>query len=120
MFHKYGLGLNVVSMEGRESKHVAIARYSKNSNFTGRWEQIFRHEFVQLIWLRERGYYESENTTYKHKYVPNRVDEEGYCFCGFELEDAVKCCYCSHKYRSTIEESVQIGKQCAASKKLLK
>jgi len=30
VFEKYQLGLNAVSMEGRESKHMAIGRYSKN------------------------------------------------------------------------------------------
>lgn len=61
VFNKYQLGLNSISMEGRESKHMAIGRYSTNTNFSGRWLQIFRHEFVKLIWLRERGFYVAEN-----------------------------------------------------------
>ena len=57
VFEKYSLGLNAVSMEGREAKHIAISRYSQNTNFFGRWAQIFRYEFVQLIWLREKGFF---------------------------------------------------------------
>lgn len=56
VFNNYQLGLNCVSMEGRESKHMAIGRYSSNTNFSGRWGQIFSHEFLQLIWLRERAF----------------------------------------------------------------
>ena len=37
VFDKYRLGLNAVSMEGRESKHVCLARYSWNTTFSGRW-----------------------------------------------------------------------------------
>jgi hypothetical protein len=114
VFEKYQLGLNVVSMEGRESKHIAIGRYSKNTNFTGRWEQIFRHEFVRLIWLREKGNYEIENIDYKQTYIPSRVSKGESCFCGFEMYPnqekycywEVLCCYCSNQYRTKIEESV--------------
>ena len=120
VYNKYKLGLNVVSMEGRESKHVAIARYSSNTNYSGRWEQIFRHEFIQLVYLRERGYYDSENLTYKQTYVPSHVTEGKSCFCGFRLgSDQGKCSYCSHAYQADIQESVQKGKLCV-SKRLLK
>ena len=51
---RYGLGLN--SMEGREAKHVFIAKYSQNTLYQHRWQQIFRHEYVTLLWLRSRGY----------------------------------------------------------------
>ena len=33
MFGKYGLGLGLNSMEGREAKHVSIARYCRNTEF---------------------------------------------------------------------------------------
>ena len=49
MVDKYGLGLGLNSMEGREAKHVFIARYSKNTIFQTRWEQVLRHEFISLI-----------------------------------------------------------------------
>ena len=41
VFNKYQLGLNCVSMEGRESKHITIGRYSQNTNFSGRWGKFF-------------------------------------------------------------------------------
>ena len=45
MKEKYDLGLGINSMVGREAKHVFIAKYSKNTNFVSRWEQIFQHQF---------------------------------------------------------------------------
>jgi hypothetical protein len=54
---KYGkglIGLNL--MEDREAKHISISRYSKNTDFKARWEKIFQHEYVSLVWLREKGY----------------------------------------------------------------
>ena len=50
---KYGLGLGLNFMEGREAKHVFISKYSQNTMFHSRWEQIFLHEFVSLFWLKE-------------------------------------------------------------------
>ncbi len=52
----YGLGLGLSSMEGREAKHISICKYSKNTNYKKRSEQIFLHEHVSLVWLRKRGY----------------------------------------------------------------
>lgn len=60
VFEKYSLGLNSVSMEGREAKHIAISHYSQNTNFHGRWAQIFCYEFFQLIWLRAKGFFVEE------------------------------------------------------------
>lgn len=49
--YKMRLGLN--SMEGREAKNISIARYAGNTNFQFRWQQIFMHEHISLLWLRE-------------------------------------------------------------------
>ena len=46
MHEKYGMGLALNSMEGREAKHISIARYSHNTCFQKRWEQVFRHEYI--------------------------------------------------------------------------
>ena len=119
VFNKYQLGLNCVSMEGRESKHITIGRYSQNTNFSGRWGQIFSHEFVQLIWLREKGFYEEENLQHKQTYIPKRVSNEESCFCGLEIgPQQQKCHYCSHQYMDQIDKSVKLGK-LLVDKKLL-
>lgn len=112
VFQKYNLGLNVVSMEGCEAKHMAITRYSQNTNHHSRWMQIFQHEFVHLIWLRERGYGGDDISRSKQTYVPPRVTNgQAKPFCGFDKgSEDDKCCYCSHTYRSQVEKSVQLGK----------
>jgi hypothetical protein len=38
MLGKYGMGLPLNSMEGREAKHISISSYSKNTIFKCRWE----------------------------------------------------------------------------------
>ena len=52
----YGFGLGVNSMEGREQKHQSIKKYSHNTTVQNRWPLIFRHEYIQLVHLRENGY----------------------------------------------------------------
>ena len=42
-------------MEGREPKHVQLKEFAKNVKYEIRWHQIFQHEFLTLIWLRENG-----------------------------------------------------------------
>ena len=120
VFEKYNLGLNSVSMEGREAKHIAISRYSQNTNFHGRWSQIFRYEFVQLIWLRAKGFFVEENNAYKETYIPVGVSSGETCFCGFDLlQNNQKCIYCLHKYRKEIETSVLLGEVSKDIKSLL-
>ena len=54
----YGLGLN--SMQGREAKHVKLARYVQNTynvKKSSRWWTVFRHEFVSMVWLWGRDPY---------------------------------------------------------------
>ena len=50
----YGLGLGLNSMEGSEAKHISICRYSKNTNYKKRWEQIFLYEHACFINLVKR------------------------------------------------------------------
>ena len=53
LFHKFGFGLGINTMEGREQKHHQITKYSKNTTYQNRWADIFCHEYMQLIYLRE-------------------------------------------------------------------
>lgn len=116
---KYGKGLAITSMEGREAKHIAISRYSKNTNHGMRWQQIFCHEFLSLIWLRERGYNLDNYIPSKEQYVPNRVTLSTFCFCGSPKQYVSDTCdYCSHPYRQAILLSCQSGK-LSVDKKLL-
>jgi hypothetical protein len=111
MKSKYKMGLALNSMEGREAKHISIAKYSKNTNYKARWEQIFLHEFVSLLWLRERGYNITKPAaakTYCPTYIPKRaLANPDYCFCGLDKETNVDSCkFCLHSFRGTIIDKV--------------
>ena len=106
---RYGFVLGLSSMEGRESKHIAIAKYSANTAFLHRWEQAFQHEYISLIWLRQQGYNVKANTTTTGSYIPKRVysmDSE-FCNCGFNKPVSDVCRFCSHKLRRMIKESIE-------------
>jgi hypothetical protein len=51
VFGKYGVSLGINTMQGHEAKHQRLAQYAKNTTFKNRWHQIFRHEYMCLIWL---------------------------------------------------------------------
>ena len=109
---KYDLGLGLNSMEGREAKHISICRYSKNTNYKRRWEQIFLHEHVSLIWLRERGYNrENPIRSCNLRYIPKRTTDNPdlFCYCGLEKEGlaGLGCVFCSDPLRLVIKEKVQ-------------
>ena len=93
---EYGLGLGCNTMEGREQKHQSIAKYAKNTTYQNRWPLIFRHEFIQLIYLRENGF---DNTRYRKrgvKYVPD--SKAGFCsICSLALSNE-KCSVCDSAY----------------------
>ena len=105
----YGLGLGLNSMEVREAKHISICRYSKNTNYKKRWEKIFLHEHVSLIWLRERGYNrEKPIRSCNLRYMPKRtIDNPNcFCYCGLEKEGSagLGCIFCSDPLRLVIKE----------------
>ena len=88
-------------MEGREQKHQAIEKYSKNTTYQNRWPLIFRHEFIQLIHLRENGF---DNTRYRKrgtKYVPD-TDDKVCSKCCLALKDD-KCFICDSVYMAKAE-----------------
>jgi len=45
-------------MEGREAKHIALAKFTHNTLFTNRWVQVFKQKYIQYLWfvLRMNGY----------------------------------------------------------------
>ncbi len=54
LYRELGLGLGVNSVQGRESKHLALKQYLEHSvgvTPEKRWEIAFRHEFGHIMWL---------------------------------------------------------------------
>lgn len=111
MKEKYGMGLGINSMEGREAKHVFIHKYFANTSYQCRWQQIFRHEYVTLVWLRERGYNISKQLSSNLTYIPKAcTDDPMICYCGLEKDtSANECRFCSHSLREKIKTSISKG-----------
>ena len=86
MKEKYGFGLGVNSMEGREAKHVFASKYSQSTMFHSRWQQIFLHEYVSLMWLRAKGYNCSSANSSTLSYIPKQMSnsDPAVCYCGLE------------------------------------
>ena len=51
-----GFGLGINTMEGREQKHQQLSKYSTKTTYQDRWPMIFRHEFIDNIYLKEKGF----------------------------------------------------------------
>ena len=113
MFDKYGTGLGINTMQGREAKHVQIASYAKNSLFKDRWHQVFRHDYISKLWL---PIHQPSLLTYhqtKESLIPRRVttDPQHHCYCGFHKPRCnEKCYYCRHSFMAEVTRSVKEGK----------
>lgn len=56
LHYKYGQGLDIVTMEGREANHIVLKKLTENTFYKRCWYEIFKHEFVMLVWLPEQGF----------------------------------------------------------------
>lgn len=113
VYDKYTQGLLTVTMEGREAKHIALQRLSTNTTFQQRWYEIFRHEFIMLIWLPEQLYEPCKYIPSKSVYIPARVfSDSNFCYCGLEKTDTANtsCSLCSDQLMTLISKSVKLGK----------
>ena len=115
MKERYSLGLGLNSMEGREAKHIAISKYCHNTSYAHRWEQVFHHEHISLIWLPSHGYSNDVDSSSLStlSYIPKRVisNDTNYCVCGLlkgPLGDL--CRFCGHGLREKIKRSIKICK----------
>ena len=95
-FKSYRPGLSCNTMEGREQKHQKISKYAENTTIQNRWPMIFRHELIQLVYLRENGY---DNVNYKKKssnYIP-------YCHLEFKPSNSL-CVLCDRNFMAEIKK----------------
>ena len=72
LFDKYGLGLGLNSMEGREAKYVRLAQYARHSTKSKRWFMVLRHDFMANVWVRSNDPLHIPNingNTYQKKLV---------------------------------------------------
>ena len=99
---EYGFGLGCNTMEGREQKHQRIKKYADNTTYQCRWPLIFRHEFIQLIHLRESGFDTLNYRKRGSKYLPDRIKGScDNCF-SFSLMKQNVCKVCDSTYMAKV------------------
>ncbi len=110
MFEKFKTGLGINTMQGRGAKHQWLGEYTTHQN---KWQQIFRHEYVTLVWLREQNPYIDTYSKTKFKYVPLRCNTDDFCNCGLSKDVLMdECKICSSKITKSIKESIEKRKVC--------
>jgi hypothetical protein len=116
LFESTGFGLGLNTMQGREAKHIKLARYIQNTcnvKKDQRWWIVFWHEFISLVWLRELDllsitYHQKCETNLNQTYVPRRVScaTEDYCNCGNKKSrEQSKCSICDSTIMQLIRQS---------------
>ncbi len=111
VFEKHGVSLGINTIQGREAKHQRLAQYAKNTIFKNRWHQIFRHEYMCLIWLRQQNPYRDDYCKTNYKYVPIPCGTDDFCHCGLPKSSmSGKCSICITAIMKGVSLSVKNGK----------
>jgi len=93
-------------MEGREQKHQIISKYAENTTYQNRWPLIFRHEYIQLIFLRENGFDKKTYTKRIRPYIPP-ASENTCTECSLSLaESSISCVLCSSTYYKNVKKMI--------------
>ena len=86
---------------------------------------MFRHEFVSMVWLRDRDpysiTYHSENKNSSDSYIPKRLKDNKFCHCGQSKLDANDegCPICMSDIMQAIKHSVFQGRVSSNLKTML-
>ena len=111
LFKKFGVGLGMNSMQGREAKHIRIAQFSKHATLTARWTSVLKHDYITSVWLRKQEPSTVEYHKCKDIYEPKEINVHGFCCCGLETKPGSrKCEFCSSDIFSAIEKTASSGK----------
>ena len=115
-----GVGLGINSMQGREAKHQQLAYFAEFPLVKNKWEKVFRHEHMLLIWLRQQNPFSDSYSKCKDKYIPPRCYSDEYCFCGIALDSEGKCRYCDSRLSKEIAISAASGSPTVKMKEILR
>ena len=68
---KYGVGLGINTMRGREAKHVKIQQFAVHATHATRWSHVLKHDYISNVWLRRQDNSSCKYTKTKSKeYLP--------------------------------------------------
>ena len=94
LFNRYGMGLGINSMQGREAKHVRVSEFAKHSTKSTRWSMVLRHVYMCNVWIRMHEPSRILYTTQKYQYIPKEIELETFCYCGFPTCKGQQCSIC--------------------------
>lgn len=110
LFDRYGMGLGLNSMQGREAKHVRLSQFAKHSTKSTRWSMVLRHDYISNVWIRKHEPSRLSYTKYKMHYIPNETELENSCYCGFPLsKDMHSCSICSSSIFKDVHKAAVAG-----------
>ena len=111
LYNKYGLGLGINTMQGREAKHVRVAQYAKHATLTTRWKSVLKHDYITSVWLWRQDPMSVSYHKCKEVYEPQDMDNMVYCYCGLDKTPGNdKCAFCSSDLYQSIANSARAGK----------
>ena len=117
LFEELGYGLGLNSMQGREAKHIQLARYTENTCNVQkhlRWWVVFRHEYICQIWLREMDPFSTTyNESSTQSFIPKQVqaEDKAVCYCGMPKQvDSEGCNVCTHELYKAVKETTLSSK----------
>ena len=112
LFGAFGSGLGMNTMQGREAKHQKLANYAEFALPKERWEKVFLHEHMSLIWLRQQNPHLVKYSKSKLQYIPKRCYDREFCFCGLPKQQGeTGCKHCQSPLMAEIAA-------CVAAKKI--
>lgn len=108
LFGRYGMGLGLNSMQGREAKHVKLSQFAKHSTKSIRWCMVLRHDYISNVWIRKQDPGYSLYTKYEERYIPKQIGLETFCYCGYPLDQHTnECSICSSAiYKAVVKTAV--------------
>ena len=59
---------------------------------------MLKHDYISSIWLRKLEPFHFVYTKSKHNFIPKRIHNSGFCYCGLQKgAEESKCLYCSSR-----------------------
>ncbi len=109
LFHRYGIGLGINSMQGREAKHVRLSEFAKHSTKSTRWFMVLRHDYMCNVWIRMNEPGRNLYTSHKYNYIPKEIELETTCYCGFPISKGHACSICISDVFKAVKETAIAG-----------
>ena len=102
LFENYGVGLGIISLQAKESKHSAIkhdltlTNRSKSTGSLGKLWQVMRANYVRAFYLPEHHPMPSTYISHYESRMPSQITKPDYCDCGREKDDPHEqlCSFC--------------------------